>query len=716
MRRAAPYIFSLILCVGVLAGGWYTIPLPSHLLFKTSLQTNELQESNSLGAVCFAPGTPEEYMAGWQERIFGPNSLDYRLGARWTSTATNGFTGSTGNPITLTYSFVPDGTIIQGQASQLYSRMNTLFGNQQTWQNLFARVFERWSEVCGIQYVQEVDDGAVFGNASGLLGVRGDVRIGSINVDGPSNVLAFNYYPNNGDMVLDASENWASTTNDYIFFRNIVAHEHGHGWGLNHVCPANSSKLLEPYYSPSFDGPQHDDIRAAIFNYGDRFEPNNSAFNATQLGNLSHDTTLSDIGITNLNDEDWWAFTVPNDKGVTITVEPIGYEYLEGPQLQDGNCDPGSLINSRDDLNLDIYLYDGTGTSLERQSTTHPAGEAERIYHFDPPAVGGDYALKVTRSGENNVQLYDLIFDIYNVSDPYLTDEWIDFDTTQVGTPITRQTILVNNAATSLTVYSVAVSGPFTVDMPDTFTVGAASSVALNITYLAQSIGRQTGTLTLTHNGTGSALHVNLAATAVDAWISFVTTSTGEFGEVGLGRIDSLRIPIRAMGNVPITIESVTINEPFSILLDLPMDLLPTQTFFLRPRFAPTSLGEFSDMLVIHSSGSSTPDTLFLHGTCVPVSADEIPASLPQAFRLAQNYPNPFNPATQIAFDLPRAAEITLSVYDIQGRLVRELVRGNLTAGKHTVDFDGSNLPSGVYLYRLSAPDFEGMGKMMLLK
>jgi hypothetical protein len=90
--------------------------------------------------------------------------------------------------------------------------------------------------------------------------------------------------------------------------------------------------------------------------------------------------------------------------------------------------------------------------------------------------------------------------------------------------------------------------------------------------------------------------------------------------------------------------------------------------------------------------------------------------SVPQAFSLEQNYPNPFNPVTQIAFEIPRAGEVTLDVFDLLGRRVAELVNAKLEMGPHRVVFDGSELASGIYFYRLEAGEFTQTKKLMLLK
>jgi len=88
----------------------------------------------------------------------------------------------------------------------------------------------------------------------------------------------------------------------------------------------------------------------------------------------------------------------------------------------------------------------------------------------------------------------------------------------------------------------------------------------------------------------------------------------------------------------------------------------------------------------------------------------------PRGFSLTQNYPNPFNPTTEITFELPRAANTTLKVYDVMGREVTELLNGHLSVGEHRLTFDASDLPSGVYFYRLQAGTETQTRKMLLLK
>ncbi len=88
----------------------------------------------------------------------------------------------------------------------------------------------------------------------------------------------------------------------------------------------------------------------------------------------------------------------------------------------------------------------------------------------------------------------------------------------------------------------------------------------------------------------------------------------------------------------------------------------------------------------------------------------------PLAFTLPQNTPNPFNPGTTISFTLPHDQEVELSVYNLQGELVRNVIQSRMAAGEHSLPFDGSALASGVYFYRLVTQEGVQTRSMTLVK
>jgi hypothetical protein len=88
----------------------------------------------------------------------------------------------------------------------------------------------------------------------------------------------------------------------------------------------------------------------------------------------------------------------------------------------------------------------------------------------------------------------------------------------------------------------------------------------------------------------------------------------------------------------------------------------------------------------------------------------------PKEFALYQNYPNPFNPVTKIRYELPISGFATLKVYDMLGKEVATIVNEDKKAGRYIVDFDGTNLASGVYFFKFQVASFVQTRKMILLK
>jgi hypothetical protein len=98
------------------------------------------------------------------------------------------------------------------------------------------------------------------------------------------------------------------------------------------------------------------------------------------------------------------------------------------------------------------------------------------------------------------------------------------------------------------------------------------------------------------------------------------------------------------------------------------------------------------------------------------VAVDDKPLDVPVEFALAQNYPNPFNPSTTIAYALEKPGQVTLTVYSLTGQEVVTLVNEVQNAGEHTVQFNASDLSSGVYLYKIQTASNTFTRKMTLLR
>ncbi|MCU0342480.1 MAG: T9SS type A sorting domain-containing protein [Ignavibacterium sp.] len=97
-------------------------------------------------------------------------------------------------------------------------------------------------------------------------------------------------------------------------------------------------------------------------------------------------------------------------------------------------------------------------------------------------------------------------------------------------------------------------------------------------------------------------------------------------------------------------------------------------------------------------------------------SVEDTSTTLPTQFRLYQNYPNPFNPSTRIKYSVAQSSKVVLKIYDVLGKEVATLINEERPIGNYEIEFDASNLSSGVYLYKLHAGNFVEMKKMILLR
>ena len=160
-----------------------------------------------------------------------------------------------------------------------------------------------------------------------------------------------------------------------------------------------------------------------------------------------------------------------------------------------------------------------------------------------------------------------------------------------------------------------------------------------------------------------------------------------------------------------------------------------TLTMEVPPRPPPATYGFNMKVGIFANGGVLDTDSFNIIKTPGPVPAMTVaffssddwelnPAAeeiLPEEFALEQNYPNPFNPSTTIAYQLPTAENVSLIIYDVSGRQVRELLNENREAGSYTVQWDGRNqagqtVATGLYIYQIRAGQFNQTHKMLFMK
>ncbi len=404
-------------------------------------------------------------------------------GSGWTNTSTG--PSGLGQPATLTWSIAPNGTTLPtglGEPNSPNNLISFLDGihqggaspggadlTQRDWFPLVESSFERWDAVSGIDYSYEPnDDGAIYSpNTPGIPGVRGDQRIGGHSIDGQISptFLAYNFFPNYAEMVIDTDEliRWGNPEGNYIRFRNMLMHEAGHGLGLNHLDSSDADFLMEPFLATAFEGPQLDDILGIQRLYGDANEENggnDTYLNATPLGKFwpgenksvgvdALDTVVDFedtdfLSIDDNSDIDFFQFTIKTPSLVDLTLTPLGPTYQEGPQ---GGTQTSLDTSAASDLIL--TLLDSDGTTMLEFANSGGNGMAEEINNFKLDAPG-DYFVQI-QGLQNAAQFYQLDLDV-NFAPPI--DFFGFFDRLRKNNPFDRVKDVFSNIP-FLTTYQV---------------------------------------------------------------------------------------------------------------------------------------------------------------------------------------------------------------------------------------------------------------------
>ncbi|GAB5409828.1 MAG: hypothetical protein BalsKO_21930 [Balneolaceae bacterium] len=188
----------------------------------------------------------------------------------------------------------------------------------------------------------------------------------------------------------------------------------------------------------------------------------------------------------------------------------------------------------------------------------------------------------------------------------------------------------------------------------------------------------------------------------IPGWLGFITYANGYIYATGYQTHQIYRIKTDGSGQEVYAgtgsdgtadgeLASATFNQPNGITASATGDTLYISDF-----------GSRSLRMIIGVEGISTNN--------------ENEVNKPQSFRLEQNYPNPFNPSTIISFELAKATQVELSVFDVKGTKIVELTSSKYNSGSHSIRFDASNYSSGIYYYTLQAGSETQTRKMILIK
>ncbi|MBK8915954.1 MAG: choice-of-anchor D domain-containing protein [Phycisphaerales bacterium] len=584
-------------------------------------------------------------------------------GSRWSATATNGSV-SVGARMTLTYSFVPDGTSInvagfgQADANVIHSALDANFpGGRTAWKAQFRRAFDRWSALTNITFVEVSDDGATFPTSAGALGARGDIRIAMRPLGAP---LAVNFYPQfGGDMVLDSEdvELLCSATDNFRTLHNTLMHEQGHGLGLAHVMPQSGTKLMEPALNTGFDGPQEDDIRAVQSIYGDAHEPNPAYGSEGFIGGPLREAAagrieyvVRDLAIERAGESDWYAFTAFAMAPIAIHVLPVGSTYDTGPQTAATTTSVNAAAARNMGLRLWRRVSAATGQlQLLAQIDFHGAGTAE--YHPPIPYSLAGYMLVEVYAddGLSDVQRYELRI-ANGAIDPTPPPQLIIHDiaggtemadgstlslTSAAGQPVTRTLTILNAGEAALTLGAPQISGTHAAEfiaslittsvsgggftsMAVAFAPAAGGVRSAVLTFASNDPARPTATIQLQGS---SPLQPRLEVRIDGA--ALATAQPIAFGDVYAGGSVSRVLELRNTGEANLSISNVVTTGAFRVEMAASV-LAPGASISGLIAAEPITIGAQAGQLRVFSNnpGGLTVHALTAAGIAPPADCD----------------------------------------------------------------------------------------------
>jgi hypothetical protein len=264
------------------------------------------------------------------------------------------------------------------------------------------------------------------------------------------------------------------------------------------------------------------------------------------------------------------------------------------------------------------------------------------------------------------------------------------------------ESVVITNCGDVPGVYTGAVSGDgYSILSPAggvTAPVAPRASVTFQIVFNPSSTGVKNGNL-LVHSPSIANLTIPLSGEGACA---IPTAQTFNIPQTGVGNTNTFDITITNTGNFGWTPGTgvITPADVFSVISITPATIPPGGSADVKVQFAPKATGLVTAQLTFPNAGPCEETTVKvdLSGTGVVSDVKQISAD---GMWLEQNYPNPFTSYTTFSYSLPTESAIRISVSDMTGKVIKELVSGRVSAGEHTLSFNASTLASSTYVYTL---------------
>lgn len=290
----------------------------------------------------------------------------------------------------------------------------------------------------------------------------------------------------------------------------------------------------------------------------------------------------------------------------------------------------------------------------------------------------------------------------------------VDFGAVTVGITKTDSVIITNNGTADLIYTSITSTDTAFKVMPSHMIVAPGGNMSVVVSAKLDTAVARSGKIILIHNGIKIADTITVTVQPLLMPVFSVTKKNLTFGILAVGGQKSDSVMVTNNGNAPLQISGVTSTHAVFTVQPASAVIAPagTQTFIITAKL--DSAKNRNGLVIFTHNAAGLKDTVIVSLQSSTGIADG--SSLPTEFRLFQNYPNPFNPVTTIPFTIAQKGEVTAAVFDMLGRRVGLLIHQQMEPGRYSVQWNGSEFSSGLYLCRLqSGPDVRTI-KIMLMK
>jgi len=397
-------------------------------------------------------------------------------------------------------------------------------------------------------------------------------------------------------------------------------------------------------------------------------------------------------------------FTITNTGTVTLAIDTIT---LSGVDEEDFTLTTESLpwtINIGDYEEFTVsFSPSSTGTKTANLSISHNESSSPITIALYGTGTAPEFSISPTSKNFENIIVGD-------------TSQPQTFTITNSGTA----TLTINNFSLSGTNES-----EFTLIVPEVLIIDAEDNLEFTVSFSPTSTGEKTASISITHNASNVATTISLSGTGT-APVFNINPTSYIFTDTTIDTVSPAHtFSISNTGTANLSINTISLSgthaSEFTLTAtDLPWTIIAGEDRSFNVSFAPITTGAKTASINITHNANGSPHTVALSGTGSPVS-DFDETSLPAVTALSGNYPNPFNPETTIRFSLARPNKVTISIYSINGQLVKSLVNGSYDIGNHSVIWNGLDdighpVSSGVYFYRMTTSEYTAVRKMLLLK